>query len=1012
MLEDKTPSYFRRVIPLLISSLVLTFCTWISLGSLKQANSLNQEHFNNIVNQTKKSILERYTLYEAHLIGGLGLFNASALVDRIEWEEYVRTLDIEKNLPGISGLGFIEYVRDGNLEYFLEAIRSNDYPQFKYHPETEFPDKFIIKYIAPQNTNDEAVGLDIGFEENRRLAAESARDTGLPQITKRISLVQDKDNFAGFLVLVPFYKSASKPTTLAERRESLAGWVYAPFNAPNFFSQLNSQDNHHLDFEVYDGSSSLTHDLIYKSATPSARNDEFSKSTTIVIAGNEWTIYWQAGDNFAPVSSKNIYYYLLLLGLLLSIFLFILLRSLLSRQSQVQKLVQEKTKELRESQKFSHLIMNTIPDGISVKNRNLEIVRTNDVYLNYFPPENRDKVIGQRITTSFSGNETEKFLKQDKVAFENGFSQSQDIITIYTGEVKNLLTTKVKFHDDDGTDHILCISRDITDLISIQKNLEKEVQKRTQEYKDQKEIAEKAGNAKEEFLANMSHELRTPLNSIIGLIQIMINDKRLDDKQTNMINIVEKASNRLLLTVNEILDISKIESGNIELESTTFNLIHSLYTLVEQSRPLASQKGIQLTDNLNNLTEIYINGDEHRISSVIMNIISNAIKYTDVGSVDIAFNIIEKNTSTIDFTCIVSDTGIGIAKDQLESIFDKFSQAEKSTERLYGGTGLGLNIAKELVSLMKGEVTVESTVGSGSVFKIRIPFLKANSDVESQNRNLKSIEYNCLKGTGENKKFEIKNIKILVAEDHEFNQIFIDEFLNRLGSVNHKIVSNGALAFEEFKAGHYDLILMDCNMPVLDGYKTSEKIRRYEDENGVSGNRVFISAMTADVMSKTKQRCLNAGMNEYLTKPLNQADFKNKMNDWIIFQPEEDINVPVYSKQQEIISHVDVSTIIEYFGNNLDRQREIVSVFHESSLEDLENIKMNVNNYNNNEWVVSTHRLGGSSNYIGANKLKELCHRAEISKLETPNEREEFYLEIEREHTSVCQSLREINLLH
>ena len=676
----------------------------------------------------------------------------------------------------------------------------------------------------------------------------------------------------------------------------------------------------------------------------------------------------------------------------------------------MQELVNEKTHELNESQKFLSLILQTIPDAVHVKDKNLKVIRANDIFINYFPPEKQREIVGHQIIDGFPKGELRHFLEQDKAALKHGISQTSETITTYTGEVKNLLTTKVKFSDGNDNDYILSVSRDISELISIQKNLEVEVKERTKEYLRQKNLAEKAGNAKEEFLANMSHELRTPLNSIIGLTKIMSNDGGLNSEKTRMLNTIEKASDNLLQTVNEILDISKIESGNIELEDNSFNLARLQYAIVDQATPLANQKGIRIKHNLNSLSDVYIKGDEHRITSIIMNIVSNAIKYSNDGEVSILFNVTHLGDQKIQFNCAVSDTGIGIPEDRLESIFDKFSQAKKSTERLYGGTGLGLSIAKELVGLMSGKISVESEVGKGSRFEVIIPFSTSKKVTDGEHSDANSSG-NDVADNNDSEKINIKDIHILVAEDHEFNQIFIDAFLNRLGSTNHKIVVNGAIAFNEYKTGRYDLILMDCNMPVMNGYEASQKIRAYENKHNIIKNKIIISAMTADVMAETRNSCLKAGMDEYLAKPLNESVFKNALGKWITFQASSDKNPAIIAPNTPPSKRIDLGLLIKYIGDNIEDQKELVSVFHESSLLDLDNLKKNCKTYNKEQWLISAHRLGGSSSYIGASNLKKLCLIAETSKLKTEAERSRIFQKIQHEHALVCQALNECALL-
>lgn len=1006
MVIFKKTKNFWGILPFIFSVFIFILTLFLSVSGLNSAKENNNQYFSNIVNQSQNSIIKRFALYESSLKGGLGLFNASNFVSRSEWRDYVETLRINEKLPGISGIGFIENVKEENLDEFLVNVRNDGAPNFTNKPETQFSDKFIIKYIVPEEKNLPAIGLDIGFEGNRRLAAEKARDTGKPSLTKKVTLVQDNEKTPGFLLLVPYYKDFIVPKNLSEKRRNFVGWVYAPFIAKNLLSNLDYHDSNFISFRIYDGPHIKAGNLIYQSDIP-PQNSYPEKTTQITVFGNIWTIKWQANNLFLPASNTDIYYYAMALGFILSFLSYLLLSALVQQKERIEKLVDKKTTELSESQKFLYLIMNTIPDRVFVKDKDFKIVRANEIFMSLYPPEKRDKVIGYTTVENFPKEEADKFLEQDRIAFENGVSQVREDITTYTGEKINFLTTKVKFYDDKNEEYILGISRDISDLVKEQKNLETKVEERTREYKEQKILAEQAGEAKEEFLANMSHELRTPLNSIIGLTKIITNDGDLNNEQSEMLSIIEKASDNLLQTVNDILDISKIESGNIELESKTFSLSGLLHSIVDQCKPLASQQGLLVQHNLNDLEDVFIKSDEHRIMRIITNLTSNAIKYTNHGQIDIEFGAKDDGGVFINFVCSIKDTGIGIPEDKLDKIFDKFTQAKESTERLYGGTGLGLSITKQLVELMGGEITVKSKVGVGSVFTVQLPFKKSHKDEEdiyveeyNENFNADSLEGHT--------RVPMQDARILVAEDHEFNKIFIGKLLSRLGNNNYKIVENGLLALNAYKGEHFDLILMDCNMPIMNGYEASRKIREYEDERKGT-TRVPISAMTADVMPGTRERCLKMGMNEYITKPLEENLFKQRMRQWLIF--DENINTEAQDNKVGKLTHVNLDILDEYTDNDKGAQKELIQIFYDNSIEDLERLKENCSRFEKKIWVGSAHRLKGSSSYIGASVLKNLCSVAETSSFETEEERKSLYAKIKKEHGIVCSILNKLGLL-
>ncbi|MCL4677421.1 MAG: response regulator [Alphaproteobacteria bacterium] len=396
-----------------------------------------------------------------------------------------------------------------------------------------------------------------------------------------------------------------------------------------------------------------------------------------------------------------------------------------------------------------------------------------------------------------------------------------------------------------------------------------------------KNAAEKANMAKSQFLANMSHELRTPMNSIMGLTHMMIEDGGQTEEHSEMLDTVRKSSQILLHIVNDILDLSKIESGGVVLESVPFDLHDSVALIVDTIRPLASAKSLTLNViNSDQDMKRIVMGDPTRFSRILTNLCGNAVKFTTKGEITVDISCSESVSDTIYFTCVVRDTGIGIPEDKIDYIFEKFSQADDTITRKYGGTGLGLAIAKQLVELMGGMISVQSIVGKGSAFTVRIPFRLAR---DHYNLSEQSREQSRGRRTQDRESISRKpldRVRVLVAEDHDMNQIMIGKLLRRLGVQDYTIVQDGALALAEFMhAPDYDLIIMDCHMPNMTGYEATGAIRRVERERG-EGAHVPIVAVTADAMVGTRERCLEAGMDAYVSKPVNAREFEAVLAQW------------------------------------------------------------------------------------------------------------------------------------
>ena len=509
------------------------------------------------------------------------------------------------------------------------------------------------------------------------------------------------------------------------------------------------------------------------------------------------------------------------------------------------------------------------PESVVITNLKGEIEYVNQAFIRATGYE-RDEVIGKNPRILKSG-------KTPVAAFNDLWSTVAKGGS-WKGELYNRrkdgsdyveFATIVPLRQEDGTvTHYVGVQEDITEkkrlgleLDSYRGHLEQLVAQRTMELEAAKQQADAANEAKSAFLANMSHEIRTPMNAIVGLTNLLINSP-LNPLQEKYLHVIKKSGANLLVIINDILDLAKLEAGKMELEAVPFPLVTAIQNVHTILNLKAEEKGITLVESIDANVPFYVVGDETRITQVLMNLTGNAIKFTEKGKVTIGAKVTAGTDDEPEITFSVRDTGIGIPPDRLDKIFESFGQASSDTTRKYGGTGLGLTISKQLVEMHGGQLEVKSKVGEGSVFFFTVKYKRAEPPSDA-------IRESSQAG------IDMSGKRILLVEDNEFNQmVAVDTLQELFPGIVVEVASNGKEAMQMAADFDYGLVFMDIHLPDFDGFEITQYIR-----NKLTGPRqaVRICAMTASVTKEKIDECYVAGMNDYLMKPFTHEGLKERI---------------------------------------------------------------------------------------------------------------------------------------
>ena len=809
-------------------------------------------------------------------------FLASKEVNRVEFR--ILTQQLLTDYKEIQSISWAPLIQSADREVFEKTIQNKDFPTFQI-TELDANQQRVrakersyyvpVTFIEPYQTNNKVIGFDNVSNSGRLATLNLATDSGEITISPRIKLIQDQTQY-GVLAVIPLYRISLPQQTLAEKRLAIASYITGALRLKDLLtSALKHSNTVGLSYRLRDSSAPTDEQLLYSSDEPFpeplaiqektwfSEQKTLSSSIALPIGGRVWTFEITPKQDYFATHSSGHTWLVMLVGLMLTSLVTLISLIASGRARWLRQLISESTEELQqehaltlsllyEKEKLAATLEQS-QSSVMITNLDATIEYVNQAFVNT-TGYSREEIIGQKPSL-FKSNKTPRATYDAMwAALLDGKAWQGEVININKqGEEFIELTWISPIRQADGTiGHYLGVKENITE----------------RKQKDAlllaaKEKAEKLAETKTQFLANMSHEIRTPMNAIIGFSDLALLDE-MPTGTRSYLQDINTASNHLLTILNDILDLSKLDAGHMSIIPRPFDLNDLLTSIYNLFVKAAQAKGLVLSlDIAKNIPDKLV-GDSVRLRQVLINLLGNAIKFTQQGEVKLNVTLQHLTATEARLLFSVHDTGIGISAAQQDKLFKPFSQVEDGFSRSYEGTGLGLVISQELIQLMGGHISLVSNpeVGSCFSFELLLP-LASQVTVEDSKPSLE-IEATLLKG-----------IKILVVEDDVFNQKIVNLLLTRYGA-SLTFADNGLEALAKLEQDSFDVVLMDLHMPAMNGFEATLEIRKQ-----ARYAQLPVIALSAGVTEEEKQSCLTVGMNDFVAKPINKVELLATLERWL-----------------------------------------------------------------------------------------------------------------------------------
>jgi PAS domain S-box-containing protein len=898
ILDQSAPLWCERRRRLLIPMLVTLGLAMLAFYGAARWDEQAQDNQLRADGETiAKHIADRLITHREVLSSLRNFIEATPDFSFAQFEQFTR-LTLRDN-PDIFALSFNDLVADAERPAFERRISGRS-PLGPYQV-TERDDQrrliraatrpqyVAVRYIVPLATNQPAVGYDINSEPIRRAAIERALATHAMAVTAPIRLVQEQKQRVGVLELLPVEGEHRADSPGASRPVGFAVAVVKVDEMVDIATR--GQVPAGLVFQLTDPRAPAGQNLLYRSNTPVVGTSPTAQAADwhsgLRMGDRNWELSVYTTEGYRQQHRPWLAWAVGVAGLLFTTLLQVLMLGMTGRtalihcqndalkaseertqryRDHLEELVEERTRQLADTNRFLRTVTDNLPSMVAYWDRDEHCQFANAQYLEWFgrhPATLIGMTLRELLGESLYGQNSPYF----QAALSGEVQQFERTLHKTDGSTGYTIANYIPDIQEEVARGIVVLITDITAIKTAQFDLER----LNQELAEHSRQAESANRAKGDFLAHMSHEIRTPLNGILGMTELAL-DLPQSPEVHEALDTIKHSGEALLSIINDILDFSKIEAGKLEIEQVPFVLPELIRQTLATLAQTARAKGLELTSTLDPQAPANLVGDPGRVRQVLLNLIGNAIKFTERGQVSLGVRMLGQGDGEARLRFAVQDTGIGIPPEKQRQIFDPFSQEDASITRKYGGTGLGLSISSRLVKLMGGRLGLDSTPGAGSTFHFTLAFGLAAQDIPTQLSPARPAgpAPDGREGT-QPMPVAPRVLRMLLVEDNLINQKVGVGLLKRWGH-QVSVANDGQEALDQLAAQGFDLVLMDMNMPVMDGLEATRQIRAREQAQGLA--RTTIIAITANAMASDEAVCLAVGMDGFISKPLQAAALK------------------------------------------------------------------------------------------------------------------------------------------